>query len=329
MPEGEPLDPLVQELLVELAEPALLVDRRHGVRFATGALRRLLGLEDSLPSCDTLLVPPPRPAGSSCCWDALDVYREQGGSALLPLRRRDGSALPALCRISVVDAGGRPCFLHIAVEPLEGPDPLALRLFRAIRTGLEAPQAFEGWLASFFAAESGLRFSWLDPERADDALHLAVREGLGRVGVAAPFDVLVEERGQPRLARVIAAHGPTGERVALITSREARLPGTLVRILWAAVRAAAEPVGAVLGEVPATAGLAALTEREQEVLALVARGLTDREIGETLGASPHTVRNHLRHIMEKCGVHRRVQLATIARSAPGKVDRHAAAAHEG
>lgn len=318
MAEGEPLDPLVEELLVELAEPAFLVDRRHGVRFATGALRRLLGLGEALPPCDTLLVPPPRPAGGGCCWDALDVYLGQGGTALLPLRRRDGTVLPALCRVAVVDAGGRPCFLHIAVEPLDGPDPTALRLFRAVHSGLVAPGAFEGWVAAFFANEPGLRFSWLDSGRADDALQLAVREGLGRVGKAAPFDVLVAERGQPRLGRVIAAGGPAGERVALVSTRDGRLSRTLVTILWAAVRAAAEPVEADAGDAPTALGLAALTEREREVLALVTRGLTDREIGAALGASPHTVRNHLRHIMEKCGVHRRVQLATIARTAPGR-----------
>jgi DNA-binding NarL/FixJ family response regulator len=45
--------------------------------------------------------------------------------------------------------------------------------------------------------------------------------------------------------------------------------------------------------------LAALTERERDVLALVAEGLTDRGIGERLWVSRATVETHVRNIMRK------------------------------
>jgi len=45
--------------------------------------------------------------------------------------------------------------------------------------------------------------------------------------------------------------------------------------------------------------LAALTEREHEVLALVGRGLTNAEIGERLYVSPATAKTHVSHIMTK------------------------------
>ena len=45
-----------------------------------------------------------------------------------------------------------------------------------------------------------------------------------------------------------------------------------------------------------------LTERELEVIRLLARRLTNNEIGEELFISPITVKNHIAHITEKLGV---------------------------
>ena len=55
-------------------------------------------------------------------------------------------------------------------------------------------------------------------------------------------------------------------------------------------------------------GSAALTKRETEVIALVADGLTNREIAQQLGLSTHTVRNYLFRIFDKIGVSNRVLL---------------------
>lgn len=50
-----------------------------------------------------------------------------------------------------------------------------------------------------------------------------------------------------------------------------------------------------------------LTQREQEVLALVARGLTNKEIADHLVLSEYTVQNHLSNIFGKLGVSSRLQ----------------------
>jgi DNA-binding NarL/FixJ family response regulator len=55
-----------------------------------------------------------------------------------------------------------------------------------------------------------------------------------------------------------------------------------------------------------------LTQREQEVLALLARGSTNKDIAERLCVSEHTVRAHLRGIMQKLQVSNRVQAAALA-----------------
>ena len=56
----------------------------------------------------------------------------------------------------------------------------------------------------------------------------------------------------------------------------------------------------------------ALTEREREVLVLIARGLTTHEIADQLGLSPNTVKSHSRALFTKLEAHNRVQALAVA-----------------
>lgn len=56
----------------------------------------------------------------------------------------------------------------------------------------------------------------------------------------------------------------------------------------------------------------ALSEREREVLQLVARGHTYKEIGESLFISPKTVENHVRNILKKLQLNRKQELIRYA-----------------
>ena len=56
----------------------------------------------------------------------------------------------------------------------------------------------------------------------------------------------------------------------------------------------------------------ALTGREIEVLQLVAEGRTSREIGEMLFISENTVKNHVRNILDKLGLHSRGEAVMYA-----------------
>ena len=58
--------------------------------------------------------------------------------------------------------------------------------------------------------------------------------------------------------------------------------------------------------------LAALTEREREVLALVGQGMSNQEIGAELFLSPATARTHVSRAMVKLGARDRAQLVVIA-----------------
>ncbi len=59
-------------------------------------------------------------------------------------------------------------------------------------------------------------------------------------------------------------------------------------------------------------GLHALTQREREVMALVAEGLSNEEIAERLVVSPATVRTHVSRAMGKLGARDRAQLVVVA-----------------
>ena len=107
---------------------------------------------------------------------------------------------------------------------------------------------------------------------------------------------------------------PPGAAIAVATAAGARIS---VRNLGAAALGetmllfAAQREGAA-GKPSARLAEAALTPRETEVLSWLAKGKTNRDIGEILGTSPRTVNKHLEHIFEKLGVETRAAAAALA-----------------
>ncbi len=63
--------------------------------------------------------------------------------------------------------------------------------------------------------------------------------------------------------------------------------------------------------IPESAG-PPLTRREAEIAALVARGLTNRQIAQTLVITEGTAANHVQHILNKLGFDSRAQIASWA-----------------
>ena len=52
-----------------------------------------------------------------------------------------------------------------------------------------------------------------------------------------------------------------------------------------------------------------LTPREHKVVSLIGNGLSNKAIARELGISPHTVKSHVRNVMDKLTLHSRLQIA--------------------
>ncbi|MDR6973774.1 DNA-binding NarL/FixJ family response regulator [Streptomyces sp. 3330] len=93
--------------------------------------------------------------------------------------------------------------------------------------------------------------------------------------------------------------------IRTVAAGEALLsPGPTARLIAQFLRGPSGP--------PTAGGPECLSEREREVLALVARGLTNTGIAEELGLSPLTAKTHVSRIMGKLGARDRAQLVIVA-----------------
>jgi DNA-binding CsgD family transcriptional regulator len=87
-----------------------------------------------------------------------------------------------------------------------------------------------------------------------------------------------------------------------------RLPGSAADVP-SAILVLLQPVGSeATARIQAFSSNHGLSPREQEVLELLERGLTTGAMAEALGISPHTVRDHLKHLYRKTGTKGRGEL---------------------
>lgn len=94
--------------------------------------------------------------------------------------------------------------------------------------------------------------------------------------------------------------------IRVVASGESLLAPTVTRRLIAEFVRRPGPVQ------PPPEGLDALTDREREVLILIARGLSNAELAEHLHLSPATVKTHIGHLLAKLQARDRAQLVITA-----------------
>lgn len=164
------------------------------------------------------------------------------------------------------------------------------------------------------------------------------REALARVPAARPdvvlLDLQIPAPDGVAVTSAIAEQLPqtrvlilsaSGEQADVLAAVKAGATGYLVKSasreeLLDAVRRVAEGdavftpglAGLVLGEFQRETVETPLTERETEVLRMVAKGLSYRQIAERLVVSHRTVQNHVQNTLRKLQMHNRVELTRYA-----------------
>jgi predicted ATPase/DNA-binding SARP family transcriptional activator/DNA-binding CsgD family transcriptional regulator len=114
---------------------------------------------------------------------------------------------------------------------------------------------------------------------------------------------------QPHLA---AVRSRLGEKVWEQALADGRVMSLEEATAYALSRKTEPPTTPAPEQPPATEPLCELTRREQEVVFLVAHGLTNRQISGRLGISERTAGNHVARILRKLGLRSRTQIASWA-----------------
>ncbi len=185
-----------------------------------------------------------------------------------------------------------------------------LRVLLEVQDGIEvAGEAGDGATALALAAEHGPDVILLD-------LKLPGMDGIA---------VLGELRARNSAARVLVLTSATEPASASLAVRSGAAgvlykdvdPDALVRAIRSVhdghLLLAPEAAGSLVRSASAAvAGIDALTSREHEVLAELAKGRSNREIARALGVAEKTVKAHVSSVLAKLGVQDRTQAALLA-----------------
>lgn len=193
-------------------------------------------------------------------------------------------------------------------------------------SGLKAILSLEPDLEVVGEARDGLEAIALTKRLKPDLvvldLHMPKLDGLKALGAIreqAPETrvlVLTSMENEEYLFRVLQAGGAgyvlkrAADEELLAAIREIQTGGAFVRPPIAQMLAADYVERMEAGETPDN--YEQLTPREKEVLALVARGLTNAQMAEELIISARTVETHRAHIMDKLGFKNRAELVKYA-----------------
>jgi DNA-binding NarL/FixJ family response regulator len=175
------------------------------------------------------------------------------------------------------------------------PDVILMDVRMPVMDGIEATRRITG-----SAETSGVRALILTTFDLDEYVYAALRAGASGFLLkdTLPDDLL-------SAIRVVAA----GDAL-LAPSITRRLIGEFARRPAAA---AGTGTGMGMGAAPQESeALRNLTDREREVLALVARGMSNAEIAEHLQISPATAKTHVGHLLTKLDARDRIQLVILA-----------------
>jgi DNA-binding NarL/FixJ family response regulator len=184
-----------------------------------------------------------------------------------------------------------------------------------VRAGLAAVIAGEADLLLVAQAENGERACGLFREHQPDVvlmdLRMPIMDGVQAIRTitaefpAARILALTTYEGDADIRRALEA----GARGYLLKDMLLTEVITAIRAVRRGDRVIPTAVAARLAEFPERSDL---TERELEVLQLVARGLSNKQVARAIGRTDETVKIHLKNMFAKLGVADRTEAVTVA-----------------
>lgn len=216
---------------------------------------------------------------------------------------------PALTHIPVIFMTGLSETAHVVegfacggvdyvVKPIRAPEVLA-RLHthaRNARITRLAREAVDVAGLGVLLVDAHGRIAWRSPQ---------AERWLAACGADGPGDVIAP--AEAGTERVFPMRGPLAPQRLTLRSLG---PAGMGETMW--LLEVQRGDGSDGAASPSRLSAAALTPRETEVLSWLAKGKTNRDIGDILGVSPRTVNKHLEHIFEKLGVETRAAAAALA-----------------
>jgi PAS domain S-box-containing protein len=181
----------------------------------------------------------------------------------------------------------------LCIDVLEGLERVGVPSYLADREG-RIRWLNEEALALFGDARGRLLSSLAAPDHAQRSREQLAKKVVGGA-VRTDFEIDVIGRNGKRLTWCVSSVPVRRDRAVV------------------GVFGVARPCGETVRERKTGAAGSALTPRQREVLALLAEGASTTQIAATLGLAEETVRNHIRQLLRRLGVHTRLAAVAHAR----------------
>jgi len=327
---------LLIDILKEISDPLAVISKDRRIVFTSASFDDLIGIEGFCVDCDQVLVPAFEGSkGNICCWDVLDLFVKTDEPGIWLIKKGNKDCLVVLSRVYPIDVRGKHMGIAIKVKPLlfcndlemhervlmgsitgAFKDAKDIRMYLRFLTGLindHLSPRFICWITA--DANKGLEilssFGKYPEGVSGEVLLKTIGEALPTVNCVIPFDLIVEKK----IFHIFpGTYGKKG-LILLMKGMRSDVEPSDIKAVNLIVNTTASLVFGYEGPHgnralnPLTIDI--LTDREREIISLIAKGLSDKEISRALHISPYTVKNHVSSAMLKSGFKKRTQLVAL------------------
>jgi len=326
---------LLIDILKEISDPLAVISKDRRIVFTSASFDDLIGIEGFYVDCDQVLVPAFEGIRNICCWDVLDLFVRTDEPGIWLIKKENKDRLAVLSRVYPIDLRGKHMGIAIKVKPLLFCKDLEMHekvLMRSITDAFKDTKDIRMYLRFLTRlindhlsprlicwitadANKGLEilssFGKYPEGFSGEVLLKTIGEALPTVNCAIPFDLIVEKK----IFHIFP--GIYGKKGLILVMKGIRsdVEPSDIKAVNLIVNTTASLVFGYEGSHgnmalnPLTIDI--LTDREREIISLIAKGLSDKEIARALHISPYTVKNHVSSAMLKAGFTKRTQLVAL------------------